>query len=284
MAARPMAYGRPPPGFPPGMPGLPPGMPPGYPGGMPPGMPPAGYDLNFFWRNHLLIKLHQYAPRFSPSRIPRSAARHAVPAGSDAPWVGHAVYSPCSILIRPQIPRSSTSMRRRGGANVDCGMVPVSLGLATNVSLHVTTDQCAHLTQDRACLKHACENTEPSRNRTSLISGSEKQIDAYVSSENLAVCNSRERGDYRNESPYVRGGEGGRRRVSSALGRLRVRCSRNPGEDVFLSGAWCSRNPGEDVFLLLWIGPPYPCYRLDAGAREFYMCNGIFVVVVETTR
>jgi hypothetical protein len=42
MAARPMAYARPPPGFPPGMPGLPPGMPPGFPGSLPPGMPP-GY-------------------------------------------------------------------------------------------------------------------------------------------------------------------------------------------------------------------------------------------------
>jgi small nuclear ribonucleoprotein B and B' len=40
MAARPMAYARPPPGFQPGMPGLPPGMPPGFPGGLPPGMPP----------------------------------------------------------------------------------------------------------------------------------------------------------------------------------------------------------------------------------------------------
>jgi hypothetical protein len=40
MAARPMAYARPPPGFPPGMPGLPQGMPPGFPGGLPPGMPP----------------------------------------------------------------------------------------------------------------------------------------------------------------------------------------------------------------------------------------------------
>jgi len=40
LAARPMAYARPPPGFPPGMPGLPPGMPPGFPGGLPPGMPP----------------------------------------------------------------------------------------------------------------------------------------------------------------------------------------------------------------------------------------------------
>lgn len=40
MAARPMAYARPPPGFPPGMPGMPPGMPPGFPGGLPPGMPP----------------------------------------------------------------------------------------------------------------------------------------------------------------------------------------------------------------------------------------------------
>jgi len=40
MAARPMAYARPPPGFPPGMPGLPPGMPPGFPGSLPPGMPP----------------------------------------------------------------------------------------------------------------------------------------------------------------------------------------------------------------------------------------------------
>jgi len=40
MAARPMAYARPPPGFPPGMPGLPAGMPPGFPGGLPPGMPP----------------------------------------------------------------------------------------------------------------------------------------------------------------------------------------------------------------------------------------------------
>jgi len=42
MAARPMAYARPPPGFPPGMPGMPAGMPPGFPGGMPPGMPPQG--------------------------------------------------------------------------------------------------------------------------------------------------------------------------------------------------------------------------------------------------
>lgn len=44
MAARPMAYARPPPGFPAGVPGLPPGMPPGFPpaGGLPPGMPPAG--------------------------------------------------------------------------------------------------------------------------------------------------------------------------------------------------------------------------------------------------
>lgn len=44
MAARPMAYARPPPGFPPGMPGLPPGMPPGFPGSLPPGMPP-GYVI-----------------------------------------------------------------------------------------------------------------------------------------------------------------------------------------------------------------------------------------------
>ncbi|WVQ98277.1 hypothetical protein IAU59_005400 [Kwoniella sp. CBS 9459] len=51
MAARPMAYARPPPGFPPGMPGLPPGMPPGFPGGapgLPPGMPPpAGMPPGF---------------------------------------------------------------------------------------------------------------------------------------------------------------------------------------------------------------------------------------------
>lgn len=47
MAARPMAYARPPPGFPAGAPGLPPGMPPGFPpaGGLPPGMPPAGYVI-----------------------------------------------------------------------------------------------------------------------------------------------------------------------------------------------------------------------------------------------
>ncbi|CAD6572863.1 MAG: hypothetical protein TREMPRED_000650 [Tremellales sp. Tagirdzhanova-0007] len=50
MAARPMAYARPPPGFPPGMPGMPgmpPGMPPGFPGGMPPGMPPSGMPPGF---------------------------------------------------------------------------------------------------------------------------------------------------------------------------------------------------------------------------------------------
>ncbi|RSH92372.1 hypothetical protein EHS25_008787 [Saitozyma podzolica] len=48
MAARPMAYARPPPGFPPGMPGLPQGMPPGFPGGLPPGMPPqAGMPPGF---------------------------------------------------------------------------------------------------------------------------------------------------------------------------------------------------------------------------------------------
>ncbi|KAK1921762.1 hypothetical protein DB88DRAFT_513031 [Papiliotrema laurentii] len=48
MAARPMAYARPPPGFPPGMPGLPAGMPPGFPGGLPPGMPPpAGMPPGF---------------------------------------------------------------------------------------------------------------------------------------------------------------------------------------------------------------------------------------------
>ncbi|OXG12590.1 small nuclear ribonucleoprotein B and B' [Cryptococcus neoformans Tu401-1] len=49
MAARPMAYARPPPGFPAGVPGLPPGMPPGFPpaGGLPPGMPPAGMPPGF---------------------------------------------------------------------------------------------------------------------------------------------------------------------------------------------------------------------------------------------
>jgi hypothetical protein len=82
MAARPMAYARPPPGFPPGMPGLPPGMPPGFPGSLPPGMPP-GYVIHISTRIELI---GQSTPTWIPSTpwIPRS---YALPSWSDAPWV-----------------------------------------------------------------------------------------------------------------------------------------------------------------------------------------------------